>query len=460
MVYHLDDTIVAVGTAFGGAPRGMVRLSGPQVVTCLEKCFLPTERNIQLANVGSPTVHSGTIHLDGEHNELSCELYLWPSQRSYTRQPTAEIHTLGSPALLQQIVRTICTAGARTAEPGEFTLRAFMAGRLDLTQAEAVLGVIDAQDNSELQSALTQLAGGLSGPLNESREMLLRLLAELEAGLDFVEEDIEFITNKQLQEQLAEAQASIALAAAQLSHREDANDLPTVVLSGPPNAGKSSLFNALVAKFPTHQATQHALVSEQAGTTRDFVSATLTVSGVTFELIDTAGIEAIRDEDTIDHIAQRAAESRRSSAQLVVHCEPVSVNSSTGTLRAQPEAIRVLTKCDLQQAGTPADRGQLACSTVSGEGINELAAVIADRLTDSANQQASSLTLTTNRCAESLRLAKSSLERAQHQVQQQAGDELIAAEVREALHALGQVVGTVYTDDILDRIFSQFCIGK
>lgn len=460
MVYDLDDTIVAIGTASGGAPRGMVRLSGPQVVSCLEKCFQSRERNFQLANVGSATVHTGTIHLDGEQSELPCELFLWPSQRSYTRQPTAEIHTVGSPALLQQLVRTLCTAGARTAEPGEFTLRAFTAGRLDLTQAEAVLGVIDAQDKSELQSALTQLAGGLSGPLHESREMLLRLLAELEAGLDFVEEDIEFITSKQLEEQLAKAQASIATAAAQLTHREDASDLPTVVLSGPPNAGKSSLFNALAAKFPARQRPQHALVSEQAGTTRDFVSATLTVSGVEFELIDTAGIEAIRDEGTIDHIAQRASESQRSSAQLVVLCDPANANSSTEIFGAQPEAIHVLTKCDLQQVGTPSDCDQLACSAVSGEGINELAASIAERLADSTNKQASSLTLTTNRCAESLRLAKSSLERAQLQVQQQVGDELVASEVREALHALGQVVGAVYTDDILDRIFSQFCIGK
>lgn len=460
MVYHLDDTIVAIGTASGGAPRGMVRLSGPRVVSCLEECFQPTDQNTRLADVGPPTVHSGTVPLDGAQSELPCELFLWPSHRSYTRQPTAEIHTLGSPALLQQLVRTICQAGARTAEPGEFTLRAFMAGRLDLTQAEAVLGVIDAQDKSELQSALTQLAGGLSGPLHESREMLLRLLAELEAGLDFVEEDIEFITSKQLEEQLAEAQASIALAAAQLTHREDASNLPTVVLSGPPNAGKSSLFNALAAKFPTHQQIQHALVSEQAGTTRDFVSAALTVGSVSFELIDTAGIEAIRDEGTIDHIAQRASELRRSSAQLVVHCEPVSANSSTETLGTQPEAIRVLTKCDLQRVGTSSGRDQLACSVVSDEGINELAAAIAMRLADSTVQQASSLTLTTNRCAESLRLASSSLGRAQLQVQQEAGEELIAAEVREALHALGQVVGAVYTDDILDRIFSQFCIGK
>ncbi len=456
-----DDTIAAIGTAAGGAPRGMVRLSGPRVLDCLEVCFRPNNSDAQLREARSPRVVVGNVLLDGNRQaELPCDLFLWPSQRSYTRQPTAELHTLGSQPLLEKLLRTVCDCGARLAEPGEFTLRAFLAGRLDLMQAEAVLGVIDAHSSDDLHAALGQLAGGLSQPLMQLREKLLQLLAELEAGLDFVEEDIEFITAEQLREQLTAAQVIVARVASQLASREDASDLPRVVLSGPPNVGKSSLFNALVERYSMARSGEQALVSEQSGTTRDFVTAVIELNGFSCELVDTAGVESNLETRSIDQIAQKMTGLQCERASLVVRCEEASVDDAEKSMAQHFEGIVVRTKSDLLATPLSCSASQVACSSVDGSGLDQLAQKIFEKLTDASRVTSSSVALTATRCAESLRQAETSLSQALQIVEVCGGEELIAAEVRGALHALGQVVGAVYTDDILDRIFGQFCIGK
>ncbi len=214
-VFHPDDTIAAIASPPGGAARGIVRVCGPSAVNCVATCFEPdNDRNsyefrycdrLDISHIRFPTAVFGQLRLHGVHSPLPADLLLWPTSRSYARQPTAELHTLGSPPLLEAVLRQVCAAGARLARPGEFTLRAFLAGRLDLTQAEAVLGVIDAADRRELDAALAQLAGGLGGPLGQLRERLLDLLAHLEAGLDFADEAIEFSGAADLERQLAEA---------------------------------------------------------------------------------------------------------------------------------------------------------------------------------------------------------------------------------------------------------------
>lgn len=464
MVYDLHDTIAAIGTATGGSLRGMVRLSGPQMLACVQSCFHASSTDQQLSNITSPQVIPGSINLT-EHSttKLPCDLFLWPSTQSYTRQPTAELHTLGSPALLESVLHTVCQHGARPAEPGEFTLRAFLAGRLDLTQAEAVLGVIDAHSSDELDSALAQLAGGLSQPLAQLREHLLQLLAELEAGLDFVEEDIEFITADQLRTQLSAAQEIVATAAAQLTSRGQANDLPRVVLSGPPNAGKSSLFNVIAQRYAAAASDKQALVSSQSGTTRDFVTAVIKLKNISFELVDTAGIEAISQTHSIDQIAQEMTSQQRSQATLVVQCQEGRIDeypdNKPSTDLQTPHEILAWTKCDLLPQPPATTTTQVACSSLDHKGIEELLSKISDQLAEDRNEAASP-SLTAARCSDSLRHAEAALAQALQLVEHHGGEELIAAEVRQALHAIGQVVGAVYTDDVLDRIFCQFCIGK
>jgi tRNA modification GTPase len=460
MLLDLDDTIVAIASAPGGALRGIVRLSGAASAACAASIF----RAGDPLRVASPTVLTGALTLPhglgtaGRFQTcptVPARLYVWPDNRSYTRQPAVELHTLGSPPLLEAVVESLCKAGARLARPGEFTLRAFLAGRLDLTQAEAVLGVIDARGEAQLDAALTQLAGGLAAPLAALRERLLDLLAHLEAGLDFVDEDIEFITPAELETQLAAVAGQVQKLSERMRSRHDTSEQPRVVLVGPPNAGKSSLLNTLAG-------TEAAIVADEAGTTRDYVTCRLAAEGQEFVLVDTAGVAAPRDAGSVAEQAQSATDRQRRDADVVVVCRDVQAegNDQAGAFRCAHapygDAIEVWTKCDL--ASPPAERPGLRTSSRTGEGIDALKHAIAVRLREQAADAA--LVHTAARCGESLDLAAAALARAGNLAARGAGDELVAAEVRTALVALGEVAGAVYTDDVLDRVFSRFCIGK
>ena len=218
-MHPLDDTIVAIASPAGGAARGIVRLSGPGIRTALEACFRP-EPIQSLASVTHATAIPGVLFLPGFASTVPADLYLWPNKHSYTGQPVAEVHTIGSTPILETVLRAACAGGARLASPGEFTLRAFLAGRIDLTQAEAVLGVIDARGDAELAVALAQLAGGLARPLAALRSNLLDLLAHLEAGFDFADEDLPFINPADLLKSLSSAQAHIATLLNQVEGRQ------------------------------------------------------------------------------------------------------------------------------------------------------------------------------------------------------------------------------------------------
>jgi tRNA modification GTPase len=422
---------------------------------------------------------------------VPCDAFVWPSSRSYTREPVVELHTLGSPPLVEAILSDLCRAGARLAEAGEFTLRAFLAGRLDLTQAEAVLGVIDARGGDDLDAALRQLAGGVAAPLKKLRHDLLQLLAELEAGLDFAEEDLELASREEILGRLGDACQLLDVLAGQMVSRHTTSGLPQVALVGAPNVGKSSLFNALVARCGARDgtgralATRAALVSPKEGTTRDYLTARLSVDGINFEFTDTAGIvetacgddapQSRSPELQLERFAQAIAAERRCSATIRAHCIVASeyarapqlgFQSFAGTTRDASNII-VLTKCDLLKARLPlnVDRADaipiIPTSSITGEGLDKLCALFRSLL---ANEQfaetATTIAATAERCGESIRLAAAALHAACHTVQMEGGSELIAVEIRAALAELGQVVGAVYTDDLLDRIFSTFCIGK
>ncbi len=318
-IYSVDDTIVAIASAAGGAARGLVRLSGPKAASVaaslLDPRAMPNQLPVAVANrsaagatvadfstvppsvanasradlsaaglVGAgPRVWPVTLQLPEFYSPLPADWFYWPPGRSYTGQEVVELHTIGSPPLLEALIRALCGAGARLARPGEFTLRAFLSGRIDLTQAEAVLGVIDAANRRQWEAAVRQLAGGLSRPLAELRADLLDLLADIEAGLDFAEEDIRFVTRDEIERRLSAAIEAAEGVARQLAGRRLDSDRLRAVLVGPPNAGKSSLFNALVQR-------PAALVAEVAGTTRDYLTAPLDCDGITWELIDTPGV--------------------------------------------------------------------------------------------------------------------------------------------------------------------------
>jgi tRNA modification GTPase len=367
-----------------------------------------------------------------------------------------EIHTLGSVPILDAALSSACQAGARLAQPGEFTLRAFLAGRLDLTQAEAILGVIDARGAAELDVALRQLAGGLARPLHDLREQLLDLLAHLEAGLDFVEEDIEFITAVELARQLGEIRAAIAAIQSQMEQRGQASSEPDVVFIGSPNVGKSSLFNAVCGS-------NCAIVSSTAGTTRDYVTRRMELHGRPVVFVDTAGIE-LSAEVGVAAAAQQVAENQSRQAALQLLCLDATrpLNGWEWDQVAQVPAIPrliVQTKCD-QDRRCDYSGPVFATSSWTGTGIEQLLCVIEERLNTEAAGERNFVGTTAARCRDSLRRIAESLERAAQLVHEESGEELIAAEIRIALDDLGAVVGAVYTDDLLDRIFGRFCIGK
>jgi len=445
-----------VASAPGGAYRGIIRVSGPEVLVCVAPIFFPDDGRC-LEDCSVATVLAGRLHLDGWDPLIPCDLFVWPDERSYTRQPTVEIHTLGSAPVLEAIRRNLCRCGARPAEPGEFTMRAFLAGRLDLTQAEAVLGVIDATDRRHLDVALEQLAGGLATPLGTLRSDLLNLVAHLEAGLDFVEEDIEFISREALQTELREALLATTNLLNQMASRERSTQSVRVALMGSPNTGKSSLVNVL-SENPV------SLVSATPGTTRDYLTRCVVLDGLEFELIDTAGIGASAGLSEIEQQAQEVAERQRERCDLQVICIDSTrpLNSWERTeLQTDPSGPRlvVMTKSDCPR-GTEGIEGALWTSSKTGEGLAELRRKMVLLFTEDMHEDLPVVNDTATRCLENLRRARASLERAHQLAVHRHGEELVSAEIRLALDELGKVAGAVYTDDILDRVFSRFCIGK
>jgi tRNA modification GTPase len=419
------------------------------------RCFIPDGDDVWAKPAFAKRM-VGRLRLLGALGDVPCDAYIWPTLRSYTREPCVELHMLGSPPIVAAALAAVCASGARLAEPGEFTLRAFLAGRLDLTQAEAVLGIIDAATQRELAVALEQLAGGLAGPLNSLRERLLELLAHLEAGLDFVEEDIEFIARDDLHRELDAIAGELTAIERQMQSRDAADETFRVVLTGPPNAGKSSLLNALAGE-------DAAIVSDVAGTTRDYIVRAVDLGGIRCQIIDTAGIQAVVGRasnpslsSTPDFTAQEKSRDLLEHAHLVVACRDATLNVSGQSVDSSTDRlIYVLTKCDLINGPSPRT-DCISTSINTGVGLDALKQAIADRLQTFAAADAGIVSGTAARCRDSLRLAGESLASARDA----PGDEFIAAELRLALDELGRVVGAVYTDDILDRIFSRFCIGK
>lgn len=449
---YQEDTIVAIASAVGGTPRGVVRVAGPDMPKTVASVFEPDQQQ-QLQMTEAARVVSGAMLLAEPLGRVPCDLYIWPTDRSYTRQPAAELHTIGSQPILNAAVGSLCSAGARLAQPGEFTMRAFLAGRLDLTQAEAVLGVIDSQSQRDLDVALRQLAGGLSKPLQILRRELIELLAHLEAGLDFVEEEIEFISVDELTAQLHNAEASVDAILAMLASRGTSADERRVALVGLPNVGKSSLLNALVGD-------EAAIVSDTAGTTRDYVTRQTTFGALPVTFVDTAGVEEADVTQVIAAESQVIAKRQQREAALVLLCLDSTrslLDWENHQLDTLDESARIVvhTKADVRTGRTLVPNA-VRTSSVTGEGIDDLRKAIHGKLIEQGQPVAS----TAARCLDSLRQAAASLAHAKEVAASAVGEEFVAVDVRVALDELGKVVGAVYTDDILDRIFSRFCIGK
>ena len=490
---HPDDTIVAVSSAPGPGARAIVRVSGPNTRAVVGTVFTAEEPNPLTPFPGKEggtgnlpsllrggagggvgrRVIPGSVHLTDVRSPLPADLYFFPGPRSYTGQDLAELHTIGSPPLVERLVADLLAAGARPARPGEFTLRAFLAGKKDLPQAEAVQAVVEAGTHADLTAALEQLAGGVTQPLHKLREDLLNLLADVEAALDFADEDIAFVGQTETLTRIAAALAQLTNLQRQFASRTVSGRPVRVVLVGRPNAGKSSLFNAL-AGGPA------ALVSPEAGTTRDYLTKKVQLGGVLVELIDTAGWQAAAD--TIAEQAQRLGGEQAAHADVILWCvEPGGGFDPADEARLRAtgaEMLRVQTKADtIPEPNPPApfpgkEGGEMpAPPPFLGEGVGGgvFATVVTPGGTDAvqAALAAHLFTLTrsplvpsASRCVNHISECLARLREAHRHAVFEDPPELLALALRSALDPLGEMVGAVYTTDLLDRIFSRFCIGK
>ena len=513
-----EQTIVAIASCSEPSSRGVVRLSGLDVADILSRMNLSMVLNAEpMEAVESTAQYVQSDSGNGPGGQLSLQdldrpsanpfaanvvasvgkrprriellldsgaplgripvsLLYWPTGRSYTGQPSAEFHLIGSEPLLREVVDGALSSGARAAKPGEFTLRAFLGGRLDLTQAEAVLGVIEAEGRGALNQALEQLSGNLSRPLEAMRDEVLNLLADVEAGLDFVDEDIEFISDEQLVIRLERIRDQIVHTWDAMQQRSGGGVRPVIALRGEPNAGKSFLMNRLTGE-------KSAIVADVPGTTRDVVVAEAEIHDRSVMLADTAGIEAGRC--AIERESQVKAKQASEGAVLRLWCIDSTrpdFREAFSRLRDVADAEKKLTDMDVWVA-TKADKSKYdaaslkmmleenqnvnplglelhLCSALTGDGILQLSEAIKQSLDSIDKEEVGSLLGTAARCRQTLMRARDAAEAAITLTQASQGHEFVAAEIRSLAESIGEVTGTVYTDDLLDRVFSRFCIGK
>jgi tRNA modification GTPase len=467
-----EETIIAQSTAYGAAVRGMIRINGPAAVLSLRGLFEP-----ELCAEPKPYVKTGHFIVWGTARPVPAKIFYWSEGRGYTGHQSVEIHTLGSQPILEAIITAVGKSGlVRQARPGELTLRAFLSGRLDLTQAEAILGVIEAPSQNALKIALQQLAGGMTLPVQQVRETLLETLTHLEAGLDFPEEGIEFISRSEIGSVLTPVREQMELLQQRMEHRGYSNEYPRVAMLGLPNAGKSTLFNTLLQ-------TEHALVSPTPGTTRDYLETGIVLDGLPCTLVDTAGIGVFPQENSIDESAQQLSKQISEHSDLIIYCFENNPKESVSQFGFdETKTLFVRTKSDLNRLnGTELNSAELngvrlngtgfnnagssdtaiAVSSRTGEGIDLLRAIIAQRLRTMLPDTV--LRSTALRCRESVNGAIRLLEQALEMCDLRNSffdESILASQIRSVLETLGLIDGSVYTDKILDEIFSRFCIGK
>ncbi len=474
MIGDVNQSIAAIASAAGAGLRGLIRCSGPELLRQLDKCVSAGDGH-SLAGRKRACVVPVFVDAGEPLGPVAAKVFLWPTRHSYTRQPSAEIHCTAALPVLHEIIRCLGKCGIRNAAPGEFTLRAFLAGRIDLTQAEAVLGVIDARSEAEMQLALKQLAGGLANPIELLRNRLLDLLAQVEAGLDFVEDDIEFVSRSDITNSLQVALNELDQIVKKLRSRRMEKSAVRVAICGRPNTGKSSLFNALARRAGKEPL---AIVSSEAGTTRDYSSFSLEVGGVAVELFDTAGIMSDTSIDRsgepntnrtsdVDQRAGKLATIVRGDAHIVLFCIDTTCGINDWERQQVAESsdtknfLVVKTKSDLPRTVFMQHiENAVAVSSVTGTGLSELLTRIQFLVSSQTDETTHAVIGTSDRCTESVEQARDELELALQFARNGEGDEVIAGSLRMVLDELAIISGRVYTDDILDRVFSRFCIGK
>lgn len=459
-----NDTIVAPATAFGRGSVGIIRLSGTQALPVLTVLFRTIDGHTR-ASFESHRLYYGRLVSPAGQLLDECLAVVMRAPRSYTGEDVVEFHVHASPAVADSVVDTCVALGCRVARPGEFTLRAYLNGRLDLAQAEGVANLIAAQTALSQRIALQQLSGGVSEKIGQLRERLLDATAELEAWIDFPEEEISQPAMAKHEEMLS----SVAEELRRLlkTHRlaKASVDGARVVLVGAPNAGKSSLFNALVGR-------ERAIVTPHPGTTRDTIEATIDVRGLPLTLVDTAGLR--ETDNDIEAIGIRRSLEEVSRADLVVWVvDPTTprderLEQQLFSACDESRLLAVINKIDVGESHNIeplmaflSQRGcaPVAVSSVTREGFEDLEQALFERL-GGGGEILEGICIATARHAECLQKALACVERAMSLLRSGESCEFVSMDLREALDELGAILGIGSSEEILDRIFSKFCIGK
>lgn len=440
------DTIVAVATAAGTGGVGIIRLSGPLALEIVEK----------VAGPGVQPRHASHRRFeDGMGGTIDDGLVLaFPAPRSFTGEDVVELQGHGGPVVLQALVRRCCELGARQARPGEFSERAFLNGKLDLTQAEAIADLIAATDARAARAARRALDGAFSRRVDVIADAVLRLRVHVEAAIDFADEPIDTLGGAQVRAGLTEARGQLAALLAAAEHGRRLRDGLHVVLLGPPNAGKSSLLNALAGS-------DRAIVTDIAGTTRDVLRETVRLDGLELTLVDTAGLREAGD--AIEREGMRRARVELDQADLVLLVldarDPQAGLDAVGTLPAEAGVLQLCNKADLLDE-IPADDGaRLWLSAATGEGIARLQTRLREHAGLHAGEGSEGEFSARARHVEALRQAMASLDEAAAELAAERL-ELAAEQLRRGHDALGEITGRISADDMLGHIFSTFCIGK
>ena len=471
----LEDTICAIATPAGEGGIGIVRLSGPQALVVASR-VVRLRSGRPLSSISSHTLHLADLVIpasDRQNNirhdhdrplvasllDEALVVYM-KAPRSFTAEDVVEIQSHGGTLVLGILCKVCIESGARMAEPGEFTKRAFLNGRLDLSQAEAVLDTIRATSLTGLNVAQRQLRGELAREVEQARTSLLIVLAHVEAGIDFVDEDISFLQRDELVRIVREACAVVRKLEATAQEGRILREGAHVVILGRPNVGKSSVLNRLLRE-------ERAIVTAIPGTTRDVIEESIDFDGLTIRLVDTAGVRETDDIVEQEGIKRtRIAQDEADLLLVVVDGSVPLTSDDRELLRAVKDRKHVvlLNKADLvdevESDAALAGHSSYSISAKTGLGVESVKSALRTQLLSRGFDAMESVTVTNVRHRDALRRAGESLGQALESVQCGAAGELVSIDVRAAADALGEITGAITTDEVLGRIFSEFCIGK
>lgn len=451
----LNDTIVALATAQGLSAIAVIRLSGEDAIAITQKVF----KGKNLLEQPSHTVHFGLLR-DGTKTIDEVLITIFKAPNSFTKENSTEISCHGSPVIVKEIIKVLLKNGARLAEPGEFTKRAFLHGRFDLAQAEAVADLINAETDNARQAALNQMRGGFSKEISNLREELIHFASLIELELDFGEEDVEFAKRDDLQKLIKRIQAYLLPLIQSFDEGNVIkNGVPTVI-AGKPNAGKSTLLNTLLNE-------EKAIVSDIPGTTRDVIEDEMVLGGINFRFIDTAGLR--ETQDVIEAIGVERTRDRMKKASLIIYLFDLTQTTLAEIISEEEHLaslgipyIKVGNKVDKADTALVEELKKHDFIFISASHKTNIVA-LKDRILASfqvKTVKAGDVLVTNLRHYQNLLQTNEALDRVLESMYNGVTGDFLAMDIRQSLHYLGEITGTITTDDLLDNIFSKFCIGK